>query len=278
MHIGSIVVDSVVDGEMLCPPEFIYPQVDPAEFDAYRESLDPITGAFIVTVGAFLIRLDDRVVLIDAGLGPKPIYPMTGGALRSALIARGVKPTDVTDIIFTHLHFDHIGWISHNGHPVFPNATLHCDKRDWDFFVASNREIPEWESMATTPETDAAPVKFAPVQAQVQFWEGDAEIMPGIRTIDAPGHTCGTVVFELSSDGERGLILGDLIHTEPELIHAWPFLVADDMDQALASTRKIRDLLAREGVPCVGSHFAGMRWGKVVANGESYRWEELTDQ
>lgn len=86
--------------------------------------------------------------------------------------------------------------------------------------------------MATTPETDAAPVKFAPVADRVEFWDVGTELSPGFRTIDAAGHTCGSVVFALVD----------------------------------------------EGAPCVGSHFAGMRWGRVVRAGEGYRREELTDQ
>ncbi|MDV7240554.1 MULTISPECIES: MBL fold metallo-hydrolase [Rhodococcus] len=274
-----MLIDSVIDGENLCTPEFIYPDVDPAEFEKYTNHYESVTGSFVVSIGSFLVRYNDKVVLFDVGLGPKPIYPMTGGALRSSLIALGVDPAEVTDIVFTHLHFDHYGWISHNGEAVFPNATLHCDKRDWDFFVDGHRHVPEWESMASTPETDAAPIKFAPFRDSIRFWEGGGcEILPGITTIDAPGHTPGTVVFELSSSGERGLILGDLVHTIPEFLEVWPFLVAEDQAAARRSILAIRELACRDELPCVGSHFPGLRWGRISREGDAYAWKGIADQ
>ena len=47
----------------------------------------------------------------------------------------GVQPDDVTDVLFTHLHFDHVGWATQQGRVVFPNATYRCDERDWAHFV-----------------------------------------------------------------------------------------------------------------------------------------------
>lgn len=279
MKIGSMTVDSIVDGEMLAPPEFIYPDVSSERIEKYSEFLDPLTGSFVISAGSFLVRYDDRVVLFDLGIGPKPIYPFVGGALRGALIALGVEPADVTDIVFTHLHFDHFGWVSHDGKPVFPNATIHCDLRDWEEFVTEDREIPDWEAGASTPETDAAPVKFAPVQDSVKTWNGGGhEILPNITTIDAPGHTPGTVVFELASEGERGFIIGDLVHTIPELLDTWEFLVAHDQQMAEKSLREIRNLIVEDDIPCVGSHFTGMRWGRVRRGSDGYQWCDIEDQ
>jgi len=57
-----------------------------------------------------------------------------GGAMLNNLAALGVQPEQVTDVIFTHLHFDHVGWASADGVRVFPNAVYRCDARDWEHF------------------------------------------------------------------------------------------------------------------------------------------------
>ena len=80
--------------------------------------------------GGFLVRAGDRVVLIDAGVGPDSPSPfMSGGQLLDSLARQQVSPGDITDVIFTHLHFDHVGWAP-AGEAVFPNATYRCDERD----------------------------------------------------------------------------------------------------------------------------------------------------
>ena len=90
-----------------------------------------------MALGGFLVRDErsDRVVLVDAGVGNITAGPFVGGELLRSLAALGVQPEDVTDVLFTHLHFDHVGWATQQGEIVFPNATYRCDERDWSHFV-----------------------------------------------------------------------------------------------------------------------------------------------
>ncbi|HVW45175.1 MAG TPA: MBL fold metallo-hydrolase [Amycolatopsis sp.] len=278
MRIGTMRVDPIIDGEILSEPAMLYPSVDPREFEPYRGLLDPITGSFVQTLGGYLVRTGDRVVLVDAGIGSKAVYPFTGGGLRSSLLALGVRPEDITDVLFTHLHIDHIGWVTQNGRPFFPNAALRCDKRDWDFFVTSGRETEEWELAMSHPDEDPAPIRFGPVAAEMEFWSGGAEVLPGIEALDAAGHTPGTTVFLLSSGDERGALLGDLAHTQPELLNGWEFMVHADPAEAVRSITKFRDWLAAERIPCAAAHFPGMRWGQVTRTESGHEWVDLADQ
>jgi glyoxylase-like metal-dependent hydrolase (beta-lactamase superfamily II) len=90
-------------------------------------------------MGGFLIRGggSDRIALVDLGLGDNPMMSARGGAMLDNLRAIGVAPDDVTDILFNHLHLDHVGWASVDGELVFPNATYRCDIADWDHFVTN---------------------------------------------------------------------------------------------------------------------------------------------
>src|ERR1700737_883152 len=95
------------------------------------------------SVNAFLIKLPDHTILVDTGtgdlLGPKL------AKVPDSLRASGVKPEDVTDILVTHIHPDHTGGLMIGGKMVFPNATVHVNKRELDFWTnkATGENYPE---------------------------------------------------------------------------------------------------------------------------------------
>jgi len=129
-------IDSLIDGEAVLARDGLYGGTHPPsdeDWAPYAKYLDPCTGEQINTIGSYLIRDADKIVLHDAGMGPGPsLAPFACGGLRSALWALDVHPADVTDIIYSHLHIDHIGWTTLNGRAYFPNATLRIDRRDWE--------------------------------------------------------------------------------------------------------------------------------------------------
>src|SRR5690625_5655487 len=104
MQIGDIRIDALIDGEVTMPPDMIYAGVGLPEWESYKGHLCCISGQQINTVGSYLIRHGNRVILHDAGGGPQSIFPFTSGALRSALIANGVQPTDITDVKIGRAH------------------------------------------------------------------------------------------------------------------------------------------------------------------------------
>jgi glyoxylase-like metal-dependent hydrolase (beta-lactamase superfamily II) len=92
--------------------------------------------------GGFLLRRGEQVVLVDAGVGPGRIGPygrynkvITGGEMMRQLAGIGVAPAEVTDLVFTHLHPDHIGWAVEDDGQLFPNATARCHVLDWEYFA-----------------------------------------------------------------------------------------------------------------------------------------------
>src|SRR4051794_21056273 len=72
-------------------------------------------GTIELSLGGFLVRTGDRVVLVDAGAGRISNEVYHGGQLLESLAALGLGPEDVTDVVFTHLHFDHVGWATQKG-------------------------------------------------------------------------------------------------------------------------------------------------------------------
>lgn len=265
MQIGDIRIDALIDGEVAVPPDALYASgIGEAEWEPYKQHLCCITGMALNTVGSYLIRHGDRVILHDAGGGPQSLFPFTSGGLRSSLLAHNIQPTEVTDVIYSHLHIDHIGWTSVNGKSYFPNATLRIDRRDWEHYTNPERELEEWEVPVTNPETDTVSARFAPVLDQIELFEGDAELLPGVIAHDAGGHTPGSTVIELTSNGESGLLIGDLVHTQPELVRDdWVFGVHNDPDKAMAAIERFRKMIYDKNLPFAAAHFPGMPWGKL---------------
>ena len=258
MQIGDLVVEPIFDGTMRMPVT-AFKGTTVEQWAPHQRFLDA-DGRLEFALGGFLVRAPaDRLVLVDAGIGPRSGLAMggagdyRGGALLDNLAARGVRPADVTDVVFTHLHFDHVGWASQDGTPVFPQATYRCDTRDWQHFRDSERVQPI----------------LAPIEDHLATWDGSGPLCPGLDTMAAPGHTPGSTILVLSSGTARGLLLGDVVHCPVELLDdEWSGL--GDVDPELA--QRTRNALAREiegtETPVAAAHFPGMVFGRLLkANG-----------
>jgi glyoxylase-like metal-dependent hydrolase (beta-lactamase superfamily II) len=266
MQIGDLEVLSLLDGSMKFPASTAYrmgPEGlkgrDATDWEPHQDLLDDGMVEFVF--GGFLIRgAGDRVILVDGGVGatPDPQYSLAGGELLASLAAVAVAPDDVTDVLFTHLHFDHIGWASTDGVPTFANATYRCDRRDWEHFVGSD---------------DFATERLGPVEDRFEPWDADAPIAPGVDARLCAGHTPGSALIVLSSGDKRALLLGDVVHCAVELLDdEWSGVA--DVDPAMAL--QARNALARElegtDVPVAAAHFPGLRFGRVLAGHGRRQW------
>jgi glyoxylase-like metal-dependent hydrolase (beta-lactamase superfamily II) len=176
-----------------------------------------------------------------------------------SLAAEGVQPGDVTDLVFTHLHYDHVGWATQQGKIVFSNATPRCHRADWAHFVEG--------------DDPRAAAKLLPLVDRMEFWEADGTLFPGLDVQGAPGHTPGSTIFVVSDGDEKAMLLGDVVHCPIELVEDdWEAIV--DVDPALA--RRTREALARElegsDVPVAAAHFPGLQFGRLLQAGVQRGW------
>jgi glyoxylase-like metal-dependent hydrolase (beta-lactamase superfamily II) len=192
------------------------------------------------------------------------------GNLPGSLTELGVSPADVTDVVFTHLHYDHIGWASANGRGYFPNATFHAPAADLDYYLARpDEELFMGLVYGAMPAAD----RLAPVLDRMESWETDRTVLPGIDVRLAPGHTPGSSVVVVSDGDARALLLGDIIHCPLELMDD-DFNLLVDQDQKLAN--QVREAYARElegsDIPVAASHFPGLRFGRLLPGEGVRRW------
>jgi glyoxylase-like metal-dependent hydrolase (beta-lactamase superfamily II) len=253
MQIGDLEVLPVLDGSMDIPTDVMFERPVPHRW------LTP-EGMLPVQMGAYLVRTGDRRILVDAGLGH--------GTLIESLAGHGLTPGDVTDVVLTHLHFDHIGWSSDGERATFPNATYRCDARDWQYYVVDeNDEYMRDMVGAMTPKQ-----RLSPVESQLELYEGDTPLAPGVDLRSAPGHTPGSTLVVLSGSGQRALLVGDVLHCPAELLSEDWEVLADVDGKAAARTR---EALAREleGTDDLigAAHFPGLRFGRLISSAASER-------
>ncbi len=213
-------------------------------------------GQLEFALGGFLVRSAGRVLLVDTGVGTIDNGQYRGGRFLDSLRAHGVEPPGVTDVLFTHLHFDHVGWATQQGTVVFPNAVHRVHEADWAWFV-------------TRPEAVPGGVrKLSPLAGHVETFAGECAIAPGVTARPVPGHTPGSTVFELASGGQRALLLGDVVHSVVELLEpGWEFAFDTDRAAAAAVRERISAELRQTGDPAAAAHFPGLAFGRF-AGGE----------
>jgi len=270
--VGSVRVTPLYDGTLFTAPELIYCMADQhypvvpgargLSADDWREHPAALTeGHLELTFGGYLVEPGDgRVVLVDSGQGPTDwapapeVAPQAYGHLINSMRDAGVEPDDVTDVVITHLHADHLGWAATDGRPTFGNATYRCHADDLALFVPGN----EVATRALTPSLD-----------RLVAWTGADRILGPLSVRPAPGHTPGTTVVTIESEGEQLWLLGDIYHSVPELVDViiWSGMGDADAVGALRTRLAVADALEHQGIPFAAAHFPGMPRQRVVRTG-----------
>jgi glyoxylase-like metal-dependent hydrolase (beta-lactamase superfamily II) len=262
MRIGELHLHPVSDGTFVARPSYFGEAVTPSA----RPELFDRHGAAWLPLGCFLVRSGDRLVLVDAGLGPDADdlphgMRLVGGQLLTGLRALGVAPADVTDIICTHLHTDHVGWLFDlDARPVFPRATVWYGAGDAAHFVHGPGSMREHVRQGFADGGRTRPI------------DRDTTVAPGVTAVLAPGHTPGHLCVVLSSAQDRALLLGDAVTCPVQLDEpSWHSIGDVDPDLADRTRERLWRELEDPRTIGAGSHFPELRFGRVLA-GRGRRW------
>ncbi len=215
-----------------------------------------------------MVRSGSRTVLIDAGVGDIQRGNINGGQLLGNLAAMGVTPADIDAVVFTHMHFDHMGWASKRVdatyQATFPKASYRAHQHELDYHYSTVNPMHErFAAMATGFES------------RIETYEDGEEIAPGVTMVLAAGHTPGSSLVVLASRGQRGILLGDTMHCPAQVQHPdWGPMF--DVDPVAA--HQIRETLVREtaGDTLVGAaHFPNLSFGRLVSSGTTRIWSAV---
>ena len=188
-----------------------------------------------------LIEDGKRLVLVDNGMGDKQdakffgYYYLHGDdTLEKSLASHGFAFSDVTDVILTHLHFDHCGGsIKFNNDrsklmPAFPNATFHCSRKHWDWALNPNAR-----EKASFLKDNILPIQES---GQLNFIDGKSQVIPGLSFMEVNGHT-ESMMLPVIRKGEHTIAyMADLI---PSSFHLpLPYVMAYDVRPLQTLTEK----------------------------------------
>lgn len=270
MMLGNFEVTAINDGTVDLPVDKLLTNPEPQTQSALADSF--LKAPLETSVNAYLINTGEKLVLIDAGAGV--LFGPTLGKFVANLRASGYEPTQIDDIYITHLHSDHIGGLVSNNTLAFPNAVVHVDQKDADFWLSQ-------ENMDKAPEDNKffyknAIAMLTPYQTAKKFApiNDKSQLTHGIKAVPTYGHTAGHTVYEVESQGQKLVLIGDLIHVAAVQLDHPEVTIAFDSDQkkAAAERDRIFTQATKEGAIVGASHIQFPGLGHLRKDGKGYQW------
>lgn len=273
--IGTTTVTAVRDGSATMPLDGNF--VPGVPLEQVRQALADAglaTASITIPFTAFVVEQGGRRILLDAGNGR--FGAPTAGRLVENLRAVGIDPESIDEVLITHFHGDHInGLRDGDGRLVFAKATIHVPAPEWDWWMDDAR-------MRSTPSAmrgafEATRRVFAPIASDVRRFVPGAEVLPGIGSIPAFGHTPGHTGFGFESGGHRFAYLGDLTNVAALFVRHPDWAVRFDMDAETArrSRRRLLDEAVAGNWIVAGFHWPGSAIGHVARRGDGYEFSPL---
>jgi glyoxylase-like metal-dependent hydrolase (beta-lactamase superfamily II) len=270
--IGEIEAIALHDGVLVrdLPEGFVTNATHQEVAEAYAAIGTP-RGELAITFTALALRLADKVVLIDTGLGE--FGPPGTGHLLSNLAAAGIQPAEVSTVIISHFHADHLlGLNGKDGSPTFPHAEILVPEKEWDFWMDDARMAAANEALKGN--FDVCRQVFGPLTDKVRRYAWDAEILPGVTAVRANGHTPGMSAIRIASGGQAMMFVADI--TNNPLVFArhpdWVSIFDLDPVETIATRKRILDLAVAEKLRVSFYHAPFPATGYIVKSGEGYEF------
>ena len=269
-------------------PAFLYPAVDKAERDAVLKvnagwlapnHYAPNIDRLIVTIQLWVVQAGGNTIVIDTGVGNrKPRAAERMDRLNTLVMpwleSIGAGPNQVTHVVMTHMHTDHVGWntVEKDGRwvPTFPKARYLFPKDEFDY----------WKGLYDKGDKDVNQGSFADSVLPVvdaglaDFMDGKAEVAGCLAPEPVPGHAPGMLSFRLRSRNEEGLFCADILHNAIQIVRPdwndryclWP-------DKALESRASGLKRACERGALLMPMHLGAPYCGYVRRQGDGYAFE-----
>ena len=271
MMLGDFEITALSDGTVALPVDKLLTNTRPGQVDK------ALAAAFVkapleTSVNAYLVNTGSQLVLVDTGAAG--LFGPTLGKLLVNLKASGYQPEQVDAVVITHMHADHVGGLMAGDKLAIPNATVHADKHDADFWLsqakldkasADAKGFFQGAMASLNPYVKAG--KFKP-------FDGDTELVPGVRAQAARGHTPGHAIYVVESKGQKLVLWGDLMHVAAVQFAEPSVTIQFDTDSKAAATQRKKAYAdaAKNGYWVAASHLAFPGIGHVRAEGKGYRF------
>jgi len=270
LTLGDTEIVTLSDGNLELPADLLFGPMP-------QDDLAPLLAEFGIDPGASLtppcnltlLRRGSTLALFDAGAGTQ--FQPTAGRLPEALAAAGIDPLDITHVVFTHGHPDHLwGVLDDFDEPFFANAEHMMGSAEIDYWMDDTTVGSIGEARAAFAV--GAQRRLAVIAADVtRFGDGDA-VLPGVLAALTPGHTPGHMSFVIGEGPEAVMVLGDAISNDHIAFARPSWSAGSDQDPEMAAATRLAlfDRITADELTVVGFHFAQGGIGTVQAQAEGY--------
>tara|TARA_B100000768_G_scaffold105645_1_gene98103 strand:- start:2777 stop:3724 length:948 start_codon:yes stop_codon:yes gene_type:complete len=269
VSIGAMTLDVVSDGYLSLPGSFAFgpmPQDELAPIlNTYNQSINSLNPPCNIT----LLRDGHRNILFDVGSGPN--FQPTAGHLVGSLFLLGLEPEDITDVVFTHGHPDHLwGLLDDFDDPVFIEATYMIGKAEWEYWMDPNTV--DTISSDRTIMAVGAKRRLEAIEDKIHFFNDGEEIFPNVAARASFGHTPGHMAFEIRSGSMATMVVGDSIGNHHIALARPQWVSGSDQDGDLGAATRVRllDQLASEKISLIGFHINQGGIGFVEKTDDGY--------
>jgi glyoxylase-like metal-dependent hydrolase (beta-lactamase superfamily II) len=271
--VGEIQCIAISDGTFSYPTHWIFSNVPQEQLEASLRDRDLPSNQVVTPYTCLLLKSGKHKVLVDTGANG--LAPTTGDLLKQ-LQAEGITPEEITTVVLTHGHPDHIGGVlDAKGEPAFPNARYVMSRTEWNFWTSD----PDLHGNAMDDHVkellvNCAQKNLPPLKECIELLDGEKEVVPGVLAIPAPGHTPGHLALVISSSQEQLLHMSDsVLHPMHLEYPAWRNVFDLNEDDAVTTRRKLLDRATADKANVLAYHFPFPGLGHIEKNGTAWRWE-----
>lgn len=275
LKVGDVEVLVISDGVLPLPTQMLGHNVPASDRAEWFEDMYLPQDAFDWALNVMVVHSGDRTILIDAGLGMDPDLQLPrAGQLIRRLGAAGIDLAEITDVVITHMHMDHIGGLLVDGvkEQLRPDLKIHVAAAEVEFWKSpdfSRTNMPQG-----FPDALRATAKhfWAEYSGYVHTFQDEQEIAPGVTARRTGGHTPGHCVVRVASAGQALTFAGDAVFAVGFDQPNWHNGFEHDPEESARVRIALLQELAGTGEMLVATHLPFPSVGRVSLEGETFRW------
>ena len=275
-NVGRVKITKIVELETVGHTRFILPHASKEEVQKLPWLIPHFAneeGRLKMSIHTLVVETLSRRIVVDTGLGNDkegrtvPTWNNRKTPFLEIMTAAGFPPDSIDTVLCTHLHVDHVGWNTRleNGRwvPTFEKARYLFGRSEYEY----------WRDHSTEPDKAAIfhdSVKPIMDAGKADLVASDARICEELAMIPTPGHSPGHMSVQIRSDGEQGLLTGDVAHHPCQMAHLnWSSTADSDPVQSAATRRDLFSRFADRPVLLIGGHFDG---GRIKRDRDAFKF------
>ena len=275
-NVGQVKITKVVELETVGSTRFILPLASNEEIQKLPWLIPHFAteeGRLKMSIHSLVIETPSRRILVDTGLGNDkegrrvPTWNNRKEPFLEKLTAAGFAPDSIDTVLCTHLHVDHVGWntklVDGKWVPTFANAR----------YLFGRTEYEHWRNHSGESDKSAVfndSVKPIIDAGKAELIASDAKLTDEIGMIPTPGHSPGHMSLHIRSEGQEGLLTGDVAHHPCQMAHLdWSSTADSDPQQSAKTRRELFSRFTDRPVLVIGGHFDA---GHIKHEGDAFKF------